>query len=261
MESVSLRSDTQDEPHELNMARAEETIRPEFFTQNAPLVVLIHGYTGDRDFSPNKEIRPAYFTRGQYNVISVDYGPLARKPCYFSAVRNLPTVANCTAQLLDYMEQNQVMDMQRYQVIGFSLGGQTSGMISQYKQTPVPRITALDPAKPCFIDVGEEYKLDASDANFVSVLHTDVLARGILSAIGHVDFYFNGGFSQPGCEDKNGEIGGCNHDRAAVYYAESINTEQGFYGYQCRDWYSFMSGTCQEREDLYLQMGDETPET
>lgn len=242
------------------MARPE-TISPEFFSPNAPLVVLIHGYTGDRDFSPNKEIRPAYFTRGDYNVISVDYGPLAAKPCYFSAVRNLPTVANCTAQLMDYMEENQVTDVQRSHIIGFSLGGQTSGMISQYKQTRMHRITALDPAKPCFADISEQYKLDQTDADFVSVLHTDVLARGILSAVGHVDFYINGGFNQPGCVDRNGELGGCNHDRAAVYYAEALNTDKGFYGYQCRDWYSFMAGTCQKREDTYLRMGEETPES
>lgn len=243
------------------MARPTETIRPEFFTPNAPLVVLIHGYTGHRDFAPNPDIRPAYFENGEYNVISVDYGPLARKPCYFSSVRNLPTVSNCTAQLLDYMEQTQVTNMRSYNVIGFSLGGQVAGMISQYKQTRVPRITALDPAKPCFVDVPLQYKLDDGDADFVSVLHTDVLARGILSAIGHVDFYVNGGFSQPGCKDPNGEIGGCNHDRAAMYYAESINTEKGFYGYQCRDWYAYMSGTCQEREDSYMRMGDDTPDS
>lgn len=243
------------------MSNPEETVRPEFFTQNAPLVVIIHGYTGDRDFAPNNEIRPAYFAHGEYNVISVDYGPLARIPCYFSAVKNLPTVGNCTAQLLDYMEQNQVMNMRNYNVIGFSLGGQTSGMIGQFKQTPLPRITALDPAKPCFIDAPQQYRLDKDDANFVSVLHTDALARGVLSAIGHVDFYINGGISQPGCKDPNGEIGSCNHDRAAMYYAESITTEKGFYGYQCRDWFAFMSGTCQEREDSYMRMGDETPES
>lgn len=250
--------ETQDTPHELNMARPE-TIRPEVFNQNAPLVVVIHGYTGDRNFSPNKEIRPAYFDRGDYNVISVDYGPLAQKPCYFSAVKNLPTVANCTAQLLDHMEENQVLNMERYHIIGFSLGGQTSGMISQFKRSRVPRITALDPAKPCFVDVDEEFSLDDTDADFVSVLHTDVLARGILSAIGHADFYLNGGFNQPGCEDRNGELGGCNHDRAAIYYAESINTEKGFYGYQCRDWYAFMAGTCQKREESYMRMGEDTP--
>lgn len=244
------------------MARPEETIRAEFFSPNAPVVLLIHGYTGHRDFSPNTEIRPAYFAAGEYNVISVDYGPLVQVPCYFSAVRNLPTVANCTAQLLDYMEANQVADMRHYHVIGFSLGGQTSGMISKYKQGGrIPRLTALDPAKPCFIDVPPENRLDDGDADFVSIVHTDVFARGILSAIGHVDFYFNGGFSQPGCHDKNGEYGGCNHDRAAVYYAESIESEKGFWGYQCRDWYAFMSGTCTEHEDAYVQMGDQTPET
>lgn len=224
--------------------------------------MLLHGYTGHRDFSPNKEIRPAYFAHGDYNIISVDYGPLARKPCYFSAVRNLPTVANCSAQLLDYMEANQIMNMDKYNVIGFSLGGQTSGMMGHFKQgRKIPRITGLDPAKPCFTDVPKEYKLDEGDADFVNVLHTDAMLRGVLSRAGHVDFYVNGGLSQPGCEDRDGQIGGCNHDRAPIYYAESINTEKGFYGYQCRDWFAFMTGTCNQEENSYLKMGDDTPDT
>lgn len=30
--------------------------------------------------------------------------------------------------------------------------------------------------------------------------------------------------------------GSCNHDRAPQYYAESINSNVGFWGYRCRKW-------------------------
>jgi hypothetical protein len=67
-----------------------------------------------------------------------------------------------------------------------------------------------------------------------SMIHTDVLDRGLLVPTGHADFYVNGGFNQPGCADQTEmSPGSCNHDRAPVYYAESINSDVGFWGYQC----------------------------
>lgn len=61
----------------------------------------------------------------------------------------------------------------------------------------------LDPAKPLFIFATGDHKLDKNDAEFVDVIHTDVFQRGMLSPIGHADFYANGGIEQPGCKLQN----------------------------------------------------------
>lgn len=67
-----------------------------------------------------------------------------------------------------------------------------------------------------------------------SVIHTDVFARGVLMPTGHLDFYANGGFDQPGCYHQLAmSPGSCNHERAPAYYAESINSEIGFWGFRC----------------------------
>lgn len=50
-----------------------------------------------------------------------------------------------------------------------------------------------------FIFANQEHRLGPDDAEFVDVVHTDCLARGILAASGHADFYANGGILQPGC--------------------------------------------------------------
>lgn len=47
--------------------------------------------------------------------------------------------------------------------------------------------------------VSKDEKLDASDANFVDVIHTNALLQGKIERCGHVDFYMNGGVMQPGC--------------------------------------------------------------
>jgi len=55
-----------------------------------------------------------------------------------------------------------------------------------------------------------EVSLDPSDADFVSVLHSDAVrfnengigtGLGISYPIGHIDFWPNNGFNHPGCEE------------------------------------------------------------
>ena len=57
---------------------------------------------------------------------------------------------------------------------------------------------ALDPASPYFTDT-LEMAVRRSDANFVDVIHTATNTAGLKQALGHVDFYPNGGKTQPGC--------------------------------------------------------------
>lgn len=115
--------------------RNEDGIMQANYAQGRPFIVLIHGYTGWKDYSPNSHIRPALFQNDEYNVISIDYNPLAREPCYVQAVHNLPLVAKCTAQLLDFMMEKQLFTLDDLHIIGFSLGAQTAGMISNYVKT------------------------------------------------------------------------------------------------------------------------------
>lgn len=63
---------------------------------------------------------------------------------------------------------------------------------------------ALDPADPYFQGTDIKVRLDPTDADFVDVIHTDgssilSLGMGAAQAMGHVDFYPNGGSDQPGC--------------------------------------------------------------
>jgi hypothetical protein len=60
----------------------------------------------------------------------------------------------------------------------------------------------LDPAGPDFYLSEIPDRLDASDALFVDVIHTDgapnmISGFGYLGVLGHVDFYPNGGSAQP----------------------------------------------------------------
>ena len=66
-------------------------------------------------------------------------------------------------------------------------------------------IIGLDPAGPLFEGYDGKVRLDKSDANYVDIIHSNgesliVGGFGTWEAIGHVDFYPNGGRAQRGCQ-------------------------------------------------------------
>ncbi|XP_077287742.1 pancreatic lipase-related protein 2-like [Arctopsyche grandis] len=255
--------DIRNSPHELDVSDPE-SIESAMFLPDLPIVILIHGYTGHRDYSPNPELRPAYFERGDINIITVDYMPLARDPCYVTAVLNVPTIGKCAAQLIDELVIRKDIALERFHVIGFSLGAQVSGEIGNHLQVgKLDRITGLDPAMPLFSNPNHRQKLDKNDAKFVDIVHTDALEKGKLEATGHADFYMNGGMQQPGCTGRdNMSRSGCNHWRAVLYYAESINSNIGFFGMKCSSWIYYMLGWCTtDNSTEEMIMGEYTPNT
>lgn len=113
------------------------------------------------------------------------------------AVHNLRFVGRCLGQLLDRILELGTRDIH---MIGFSLGAQLANFAAlAIRPYMVDRITGLDPAMPLYVGVSKDDKLDASDAKFVDVYHTNAFVQGKVEQCGDVDFYFNGGIIQPGC--------------------------------------------------------------
>ena len=89
-------------------------------------------------------------------------------------------------------------------ILGHSLGAHTCGSASNAVDNQLARISGLDPAGPYFAGKKSPARLDETDAKFVDVIHSNTevalgLGLGITDQSGHVDFYVNGGQSQPGC--------------------------------------------------------------
>ncbi|XP_060835446.1 pancreatic triacylglycerol lipase-like [Rhopalosiphum padi] len=219
---------TKDDPVELS----EDSIKNIQFAMTFDLKILIHGVKGSRDDDFNTLMRNAYFSQAEYNIITIDYHPIATSlKCYDVAVRNLPIIAKCITQLLDKI-LDEYDQFEYIHAIGFSLGGQAAGLVGKLlkaKGKTLNRATGLDPALPHF-----EYmwnNLDKHSATVVDVIHTNCGALGQMLPIGTVDFYANGAITQPGC-DKNKYWYFCSHEKAYKYYAESIyhgTTMSGFY--------------------------------
>jgi len=165
------------------------------------------------------------------NVISVDYETLVRWPCYYPwAVNNAPIVSECLAQMINNLISAGISRREDIHLIGFRLGAQVAGMVANYVSQPLARITGLDPAGPGFMmQTSLQQKLDASDADFVDIIHTDPFFFSMLPPMGHADFYPNlDQLNQRGCSYiSNWRFYNCNHYRAAVYYGESIVSGRG----------------------------------
>ena len=98
------------------------------------------------------------------------------------------------------------------------------------------RISGMDPAGPYFENTPNYVRLETNDADFVDCIHTDgkplyEAGFGMMQAIGHADFYPNGGFDQPGCRTL---AVGCSHGRSHEYYLSSIDSSCDMTGHTGR---------------------------
>ncbi|EDW54000.1 inactive pancreatic lipase-related protein 1 [Drosophila sechellia] len=247
---------TRDDPIQLDPLNPQKDI----FESLLPLKILIHGFIGNRNLTPNLEVRDVLLQTQPVNVISVDYGTLVRWPCYYPwAVNNAPIVSECLAQMINNLILAGISRREDIHLIGFSLGAQVAGMVANYVSQPLARITGLDPAGPGFMmQPSLQQKLDASDADFVDIIHTDPFFFSMLPPMGHADFYPNlDQLNQRGCSYiSNWRFYNCNHYRAAVYYGESIISRRGFWAQQCGGWFDFFSQRCSHYSNMpNTQMG------
>ncbi|KAJ8934543.1 hypothetical protein NQ314_013284 [Rhamnusium bicolor] len=108
------------------------------------------------------------------------------------------------ANLILDLNRNYSVSLDNILLVGHSLGGQITGFVGKniYKLSgkKLPRIIALDPAGPLFSQRPDDKRLNKNDANIVEVIHTDGGTFGFKDSCGTIDFFPNGGRSQPGCK-------------------------------------------------------------
>jgi len=245
-----------------------------------PTKIFAHGF-GENGYSIQAlQIRDAYLHKEDCNYISVDWENLAILPFYPRSAISSVIVGVFTGVFINFLVE-QGADLNQFHVIGFSMGAHIAGNAGSTVKGTLPRITGLDPAYPFFSLFGTDQRLDITDAEFVDIIHCNSGTVGRIldieqlitdfqvtvsypEAIGHADFYPNGGSSQPGCGiiHSGGFIDfmqSCSHNRAFGYFVESIGSLVGFNALLCDSWEEFKNGSCDSNESVL--MGYPTPET
>ncbi|GBP42006.1 Pancreatic triacylglycerol lipase [Eumeta japonica] len=201
------------------------------------------------------------------SVIVVDWRGGSQPP-YGQAVANIRLVGVMTSHLIhDIYTIHGLANLDNFHFIGHSLGAHLGGYCGHDLQKryglKLGRITGLDPAAPYFSKTVTIVRLDRSDAKYVDIIHSNAMplyfgGLGMSDAIGHVDFYPNGGIVQPGCKKVDSPMKSasddmyqwavkyvsCNHERSYEFFTESVAPSCPFLGIQCDSYDSFLSGNC-----------------
>lgn len=189
----------------------------------------------------NKNIRDAWLSRGDYNIIVVDWAR-ARLLDYVSSVAAVEPTGKKVASMLDYLAQYHGLSMAKVEVIGHSLGAHVAGFTGKNVGTEMVNvIVGLDPALPLFSYNKPNKRLNSDDATYVESIQTDGGQLGFLKPIGKGAFYPNGGKKQPGCGLDL--TGACAHARSCVYYAEAVK-ENNFPSMRCGDYQEAVKKDC-----------------
>ncbi|KAJ8730672.1 hypothetical protein PYW08_002085 [Mythimna loreyi] len=193
------------------------------FNRDNNTIVLIHGHRGSAR-TPFNTLITDNILRFQepHNVIVVDWERDASYS-YSTASGRVPFVARDLENLLIRFITSSVQ-VSNFHLVGFGLGAHIAGIANRWYSEQygyaegVGRITGLDPSGSGWGTNSQ--RLRNTDAGYVEVIHTDgsgVLANGIGTAIGDVNFYVNGGSNQPGCLTHS-----CSHNRAYEIFAASM---------------------------------------
>ncbi|XP_033738718.1 pancreatic lipase-related protein 2-like [Pecten maximus] len=234
------------------------------FEASIPTKIIIHGFTQNGNVTWAHAMMSELIRKERMNVIIVDWGSGSGFP-YTQAVANTRVVAAEVAAMISYLNTAVGTSNAQYHLIGHSLGAHVCGYVGEAIRG-LGRITGLDPAEPNFKDTPPEVRLDANDANFVDIIHTDgseyetISGYGMKMPSGDIDFYPNGGRNQPGCTHETWTnvvshlelgpqaVGGmlaCSHDRSIYLFTESINGRScTMKGYPCQSYEDFVVGHC-----------------
>ncbi|XP_065364536.1 phospholipase A1 VesT1.02-like [Calliphora vicina] len=211
------------------------------FNPAHPTRFVIHGWTQSHLAGMNKEIRNAWLSVGEYNVIIVDWAR-ARSVDYATSVLAVPTVGKKVANMIDYLVKNHGMSLDTLYVIGHSLGAHVAGYSGKNVKTgQIHTIVGLDPALPLFSYDKPKKRLSTTDAFYVETIQTNGGELGFLKPIGKGAFYPNGGKTQPGCPLDI--VGACSHGRSCTYYAEAV-AQDNFATVKCQNYKDAVANDC-----------------
>ncbi|KAL7020687.1 hypothetical protein ACKWTF_011608 [Chironomus riparius] len=233
------------------------------FDQNLPTVVYIHGYLDDGEFEESTmAVRSAYRKKNKQNFIAIDWSAFSYFTSdipYLGNIKKLKLICEGIAVQLELIRTQGCSCYKNFYLVGHSLGSQCTGLVGRHlrkisnENFIISRIYALDPARPDFekrIPFVFSKRFDGisrNDADYVQVIHTNGNRYGVKSAVGHADFYPNGGMSQPGCNDDS-----CSHQYAWMFFQQSIREEGAFLARKCDSYDNFQNGNCDSNEVSYM---------
>ncbi|ALC45598.1 CG17191, partial [Drosophila busckii] len=242
MNAVSFYLYTKSNPTEGKELKAKDaSISGSHFNRAHPTRFVIHGWTQSHSDPMNREITKAWLSRGDFNIIIVDWSR-ARSIDYASSVVAVPGAGAKVGEMIKFLNERHGMSLDTLYVIGHSLGAHVSGYAAKtVGEGRIHTVIGLDPALPLFSYDKPNKRLNSNDGHYVESIQTNGGKLGFLKPIGKGAFYPNGGKKQPGCGVD--ATGGCSHSRSVTYYAEAV-TKDDFGTMRCSDYEKAVAKEC-----------------
>ncbi|KAM8704983.1 hypothetical protein ACLKA7_009443 [Drosophila subpalustris] len=231
------------EGHQLTHEEDGMSIRSSHFHPERPTKFVIHGWKGSYKDAMNKWITNAWLSRGDFNIIVVDW-EASRTENYVSAAKAVGRAGSKVGEMIENLHRDFDVRLDSLEIIGHSLGAHVAGFAGKRVAQNLEQLHAivgLDPAMPLFSWDKPEKRLASTDAFYVESIQTNGGKLGFVKPIGRGTFYPNGGKRQPGCGDDLDGL--CAHTRSVTYYVEAVE-QDNFGSVRCADYKAAVAMEC-----------------
>ncbi|XP_055598142.1 lipase member H-like [Uranotaenia lowii] len=210
------------------------------FNSANPTRIIIHGWSQSRLSDVNTVLTNAWLTRGEFNVIVVDWEEGANTLLYRLARGRIVAVAGVISSFINFLVSAGGIAHNSIYIAGHNLGAHIAGSVGFFQFMRINTIYGLDASYELF-DYTSSDRLNQWDAQYVESIHTNVGNNGFDLPLGQAAFYPNGIGPQPGCGIDL--TGNCAHARAIFLLAESI-ISGGFTSIPCQNFNQVLEDTC-----------------
>ncbi|EDW84215.2 uncharacterized protein Dwil_GK13261 [Drosophila willistoni] len=225
-----------------------EVLKNSNFNAKWPVRIQIHGWAGSSSSCSNAAIKDAYLSRGDFNVIILDWSRQSLDISYPRVSRQLQSIAQTLAKFIRFLNETTGVPFEQFYLVGHSAGCHISGLTGKLlKPQRLGAIIALDPAGLVQRYLGPKERLAPDDANYVESIHTDITLLGNPSdRLSHASFFVNWGLGQPHCPNGTATEFDfvCDHFAALYYYVESVRRPQMFGAVRCNSVDDIQAATC-----------------
>lgn len=228
--------------------------------KNRKFVLFVGGFKSQILKKTETQIRDAYKTYPNSYLIIPDHSPYTSNKDgnmkgYKLAVMHVYYIGKALGELLAELTNGGVSP-KNIHCVGHSLGGQMLGHtgVTFFNLTgeKIARITALDPAGPCFTKNFIHEQVRSGVAEYVEVYHCNSGGLGSSSILGDVDFIINKkGETQPNCGTPyipgifdSPKAATCAHRTCVDVWTASVKNMELFPAYSCDSYKNFKDGKC-----------------
>ncbi|XP_021190696.3 lipase member H [Helicoverpa armigera] len=225
--------------------------------KNHKFFMFVDGFKSHMTKLTTIQMRNAFKNFPNSYLIIIDHSiytnRLGLKVSFEESVKYVYDIGKAVAQLLVDLHQGGI-SAKNVHCIGHSLGSQMLAHVGEIFHNAtgekISRITALDPAGPCFANSPDEDQIRSGVAEYVEVYHCNAGEFGTSSILGDIDFFVNNGVSQPKCtvswlppllntllEPR------CSHRACVAMWTASV-AHGGQTAYKCDNYYDFRDGIC-----------------